>query len=613
MDEGPTRNVARRCRPTFFAALTLSTGALLSVVWILVRPLAWDEVEFYRATRWVWDGRLPYIDFWEHHSPLQWLLFAPFSGLGGDTGGARDVLALRWAQLPMWVGSLAAWVGLAPAGEPRRLLAALAGLLMLSPGFLLYAVEYRVDALACALLGTGLLAGTKEGARSFAGGFLLALVPMSNLRLGPLAALALVLLAFVDVDRARWGVSGRSWRLLAGAAAATTAIVAVLTATGSLAPAWQQLVVDNGLVARISGARFRTFWDILGTTLLEADLVPLLLLGSGVVAAGAGLLAWRRPGTNFVLSVLFLAGLASVYGLNVHYFYHFQACMLFALPVLASRLAVAPEAVRRHAAPAVLLLGLWCTVLNVRGFVKVRATAQLAYQDEVMRSVDRHTAPGEMVWDGGGLALRREHAYRYWFLPVHARLLAGAGRFEPLTVADLSAAPPAAFVNNARTVQWLREWPELATFFEENYAPVGPHLWLPAPNGVLRREGDALAWLVSRTGTYRLLAAPRLAVHPHFAVPGFSVLSGSMGLRPGISIDTTAYGPGATRLEVRRNGVPVGREEWAEMRLAKGDRLEVLSGETGALGVFVVPRDVPFLFSSAPRRVGIDPPLVDYF
>lgn len=613
LGEWQARNSAGPSRTTVVAALTLSAGALLAVAWILVRPLGWDEVEFFRATRWVREGLLPYVDFWEHHSPLQWLLFAPLSSLGGDTGGARDVLALRWAQLPLWVVALAAWVGLAPAGEPRRLLAALAGLLVLSPGFLLFAVEYRVDSLASALLLLGLVAGTKAGSGAVAGGVLLALVPMANLRLGPQAALAVVLLALVDVERARWGLTGRSWRLLAGAAITTAAAGAALAATGSLVPAWQQLVVDNGLVARISGARFRTFWDVLGTVLLEADPVPLLLLGSGLAAAAAALRSWRRPDRSFVLGVLFLAGLASVYGLNIHYPYHFQASLLLALPVLAERLSAAPVAAGRRAAPVVLLLGLWCAGVHVRGLAEVRDERPLACQDGVMRAVDRHTSPGETVWDGGGLALRRKPAYRYWFLPLHVRLLARAGRYEPLTASQLAAAPPAAFVNNARTVQWLLEWPGLAAFFEANYAPVGPHLWLPAPNGVLRREGETLSWSVLRTGAYRLLAAPRLAAHPHFAMPGFSVLAGRLGLPAEASLDTTAFAPGAARLEVRRNGVPVAREGWGEMRLEKGDRLEVQSGETGALGVFFAPRDVPRLFSPAPGRAGLDPPLIDYF
>lgn len=613
MGEWHAKSTAGIGRPAFVAVLSLAAGALLAAAWILVRPLGWDEVEFFRATKWVREGLVPYVGFWEHHSPLQWLLFAPLAGLGGDTGGARDVLALRWAQLPLWAGALAAWVRFAPARGPRRLLAALAGLLVLSPGFLLFAVEYRVDTLASALLVAGIVAGTKDGPVSFAGGVLLTLVPLANLRLGPLAALAILLLALVDVERARWGLSGRTWRLLAGAAATSAAAGAYLLGTGSLGPAWRRLVVENGLVARLSGVRFRTFWDVLGTTLLEADPVPLLLLATGLATAGAALRSFRRPGRSFVAGVLFLAGLVSAYGLNIHYFYHFQACLLLSLPLLADRLASAPEAARRRVVAGVLVLGLWNIGLNVRGLAEVRSAGQLAWQDEVMRSVDGHTSPGETVWDGGGLALRREPAYRYWFLPLHVRLLAAAGRYAPLTAGELAASPPAAFVNNARTVQWLLEWPGLAAFFEANYVPVGPNLWLPAPNGVLRHEGDVLSRRALRSGTYRLVASPRLAAHPHFAVPGFSVLAGRIGLPPDASLDVAAFAPDAARLEVRRNGVPVAREAWAGMSLTKGDRLEIRSGETDAVGVFVVPGNARRLFSPAPRRVGLDPPLLDYF
>ena len=36
-----------------------------------LHPLVWDEIEFFRATDWVWRGLVPYRDFWEHHTPLQ--------------------------------------------------------------------------------------------------------------------------------------------------------------------------------------------------------------------------------------------------------------------------------------------------------------------------------------------------------------------------------------------------------------------------------------------------------------------------------------------------------------------------------------------------------------
>ena len=69
-------------------------GALfvLAVLWIAAmlhrgQPLGWDEVEFFRATKWTGEGQVPFRDFWEHHTPLQWLVFAPVARLLRERAG----------------------------------------------------------------------------------------------------------------------------------------------------------------------------------------------------------------------------------------------------------------------------------------------------------------------------------------------------------------------------------------------------------------------------------------------------------------------------------------------------------------------------------------------
>src|SRR5436305_15332505 len=73
----PAMNIRR-------ATALLGGLSLLSVLARLLQlqglhPLVWDEIEFFRATDWVRRGLVPYRDFWEHHTPLQWFLFAPFT------------------------------------------------------------------------------------------------------------------------------------------------------------------------------------------------------------------------------------------------------------------------------------------------------------------------------------------------------------------------------------------------------------------------------------------------------------------------------------------------------------------------------------------------------
>src|SRR5947207_7970196 len=67
-----------------------------------LHPLHWDEIEFFRAPDWVRQGLVPYRDFWGHHTPLQWFLFAPVTALT-NSPGVSAILVMRWAQLPLWI------------------------------------------------------------------------------------------------------------------------------------------------------------------------------------------------------------------------------------------------------------------------------------------------------------------------------------------------------------------------------------------------------------------------------------------------------------------------------------------------------------------------------
>src|SRR3954470_15709609 len=69
-----------------------------------LHPLVWDEIEFFRATDWVRHGLVPYRDFWEHHTPLQWFLFAPITALT-NSPGVSAILLMRSAQLPLWIAT----------------------------------------------------------------------------------------------------------------------------------------------------------------------------------------------------------------------------------------------------------------------------------------------------------------------------------------------------------------------------------------------------------------------------------------------------------------------------------------------------------------------------
>src|SRR3954447_6397225 len=94
------------------ATALLGGISLLSVIARLfqlqgLHPLVWDEIEFFRATDWVRRGLVPYRDFWEHHTPLQWFVFAPVAALT-NSPGVSAVIAMRWAQVPLCIATFAA-------------------------------------------------------------------------------------------------------------------------------------------------------------------------------------------------------------------------------------------------------------------------------------------------------------------------------------------------------------------------------------------------------------------------------------------------------------------------------------------------------------------------
>ena len=201
-----------------------------------LHPLVWDEIEFFRATDWVRRGLIPYRDFWEHHTPLQWFLFAPVTALT-NSPGVSAILLMRWAQLPLWILAFVLLRGwMRRAGISAFAAWTAMTLVLCSTLFMLPAVEYRVDVLGCVVYVAALFFLQRIGDHpkfAFLGGAMLCLAGFANLRLGPLAVLTLLLVRVVRTrDRAWSGNAPANWRL-AGAAAAFAAACAYFVATQS--------------------------------------------------------------------------------------------------------------------------------------------------------------------------------------------------------------------------------------------------------------------------------------------------------------------------------------------------------------------------------------------
>jgi len=135
-----------------------------------------------------------------------------------------------------------------------------------------------------------------------------------------------------------------------------------------------------------------------------------------------------------------------------------------------------------------------------------------------MRAADSETPPDSKVWDSVGWALRRKPAYRYWFLRMIVNELEARGTFEPYSVNELMADPPAAVIADHDTRGWMLRHPQLGRAVVAHYLPAETDLWLPGMSARLA-PGNRIEWIVPADGTYTIYASPRLAAHPWFRQP----------------------------------------------------------------------------------------------
>lgn len=461
-----------RRRVALVAWLIGIAGALRLLPLGRLHPIAWDEIEYFRATDWVARGLVPYRDFWEHHTPLQWFVFAPLAALT-TSPGVSAILAMRWAQVPLWIVTfvlLGKWMRRAGASRLAASIALLCALC--STLFTLGAIEYRVDVLGCALFVAGLF--LLQRGNGFAAGVVLCLAGFANIRLGPL-----ILLCGAGSLTRRTGWRARPTSVLAGAATALAACATYFLATGSAAIAFRRVWTENYLADRLTGEpalpmirRLAAPFGLVGGgfDLAAVDVGTIVIFIAGAIGL---LLALRKRDDLFVLAVLQVANIAFIASMKFIYHYHFMIIILLALPFVACvcDLLVARGRWREIAAIVTITIAVSAFASVFRG-----KEDDLDYQDLVMREAHRLTPPGARVFDGVGYAIRREPAYRYWFLAQIVRTLEARGIFEPY---DIAARPPDAVILSIPTRAWLATHPGQAELIRRNYRPVLRELWLP--------------------------------------------------------------------------------------------------------------------------------------
>jgi len=569
-------------------ALTAALIRLIPLQWL--HPLNWDEIEFFRATKWIAEGRVPYRDFWEHHTPLAWILFAPFTT---DWPGADAIIAMRWAQIPVWIATfflVNLWMR--GAGIARSARWAAMALALCSSLFMLPAIEYRVESVGCMLFVLGLVLASRSsvhpassagapgdpastrginwrGGRDFAAGIVFCLAGFSNLRLGPVLVVA-VLLHF----RAR---------IIAGGLAALGACVGAFAAFGAAGELWQQVWRDNlaeKFATPVIGGFVHRLLVPFGVRILATDrefeLAAVDVGGAAILILGfIGLLfAWRRRELRTIL-VLQVTNLFFIAWMKFIYNYHLALVVILAIPLIAAVV----EHIPRRAVVIALLIVAWC--VNAFASIFRGKELDLAYQDLVMREVHARTMPGEKVWSGVPWAVEREPAYRFWFLPELARQLVLQGHAPRYSMSD----PPAAVVFDHYALVWVATVQrELAPYLLRHYMPAWRNVWIPAMNAVVR-PGQRVEWIVPRDGTYRVYASPELSRHRWFRDPLNAYKGDELHLRGMPNPPLTISAP---------------------PQLRKGQRVSVISHAAEPLGVILIASDDAVLFRQPPAGASLE-------
>jgi len=587
---------ARTTRVAIAIALSAAALRLAPLGWL--HPLNWDEIEFYRATRWIAEGRVPFRDFWEHHSPLAWFVFAPFSRLS-DTPGAAAILGMRWAQIPVWIATFwLANVFMRNAGLSRFARWCAMAIALCSSFLMIAAVEYRIDPLACALYIGALVLWQKNSSQAlFGAGVLFCLTGLTNMRVGPLLVVTVLLLWWKSRARGTW--------IVAGGIAALVPALLYFTITRSWGPLVQHLLTENihgdryaqPVVGQflhrlivVFGVRVIGSDRLFDAAAIDAGGIALLVLGfAGLVIA---LQRWRTRDDLFVIAVLQVVNLIVVAGMNFIYNYHFELVAILMLPLVALAISRATEQPRNRVTVLAVLLIAW----SVNAFASLFRGKELdlAYQDFVMREVHARTRPGEKVWAGMGWALRREPAYRFWFLPDMTRQLVEHGEAAPYRLADVVRDPPALVVCDHYAMVWLSlVQRELAPFFVRHYIPVWRNLWVPGMNARLR-PGVSFEWIVPRDGTYRVFASAELARHPWFRDPFYvGAYETARQMNTAFALEAK---PAALSWWVDRKPVAIDRE----IALRKGQRIAVMSAASEPLGIVLLSGTDTMLFRQPP-------------
>jgi hypothetical protein len=481
-------------------ALLVAGPLLLRLPLVERRGFNPDELEH---THFAWNvsvGKLPYRDYFDHHTPWLHYALAPLlRRYDVATAGDEAVAALFAARRAMWpfaASILALTFALARVWHPDARVPWLAVLLLANTGvFLSKTFEIRPDVPAAALMAGGLWlmalawrrlseGGAAAGLVSFGSGVLLGAATMFTqkvLFLGPglLAAVVVLLARTAAASRAE---RGRAVALqAAGFLLPIAATLAFFTAHGALHAFYFSNVAVNARWPGLGPGEFvRVFLRE------DAPLVALALVGLALQAR-----AIRRGDPPARAEPLVaLSFLSPLLALAVHPAVTFHYFLLFlpqAALYAAAGLCAGMDRLARGAA-GTLVVAAACLLLSVQPLLRVRATFDRGNWSTLqgIRYVLRNTAPWETTFDGfSGLGVFRPaaffHPFQHWHILAIQDAAERARTLQALR--DGSALPKLVFWDS-----YLREGvtPDVARFLEQHYVPTGldPIRVRPFDNGL---------------------------------------------------------------------------------------------------------------------------------
>jgi hypothetical protein len=408
------------------AALGLLAALAISLVTVhrfgQERFFTIDEYQYGHATWLVSEGRRPYADFYEHHFPLSYVLHSPL--LLGD-GSFRE-RALRLRLVPFgYLALLCAVLGVAGYGVTRNVHAALlSALAPLAVGFgLMSAVDYRADNfaaclfMACLALLEANRRWNRRGVALLCGLLFMVAVFMTQKMVvvggGTFAVFAA--LDFARRRRARGAAAPAPFvrhpvPFAASAAAVFVAVIGAGALLGMLPAAWEATILHAfqhelhyPAASSALGDYVAPFWQATRWSTAPILLFAALFFGIGrngfwAVAIVVSATAAARAKAQYPYDYVFVC-------------YAVALCAMRGYSLVVERLRFEGrlgEAIRPLLYLAPLLL-----LPDQVDFLSRGSTNE--QQMNMMQKIEAFSSRDDVVIDGAGGAMFRNHASYYWY------------------------------------------------------------------------------------------------------------------------------------------------------------------------------------------------------